>query len=125
MKHINTVCEEEKKARKAYAEVKTDEPAKASAEIEEKVRELLALRHKMDEDALAASRLKAVIMGAMKGSSCLQGESGATLATWVKGAESKTVDYEKLLKANNISQEEVAKYTTFKTGSRVFSVEEA
>lgn len=124
MEHIDTVCEEEKKARKEYAEVKAGDPVVADEGLEATVRELLALRHKMDEDALQASRLKAVIMNAMKNSDILVGNGGTVLARWVAGSVKKSVDYATIFKLYKVAQEDIDANTNVKRASRTFSVEE-
>lgn len=123
MKHINTKCAEEAKARKDYA-VEKPGTVVADEKLEAAVRELLALRHKIDEDELSASRLKAVIMNAMKHSCTLKSKSGALLATWTAGAPKKDIDYASILKKYNVTQADIDANTRFKPGSRVFSIEE-
>jgi hypothetical protein len=123
MKHIETTCEEETKARSDYKDVEPGEVV-ADDKLEATVRELLALRHKMDEDALAASRMKAVIMNAMKKKDTLKSKSGVVLATWVLGNESKTVDYKAVFKKYKVKQEDIDANTKIKRASRTFSIEE-
>ena len=124
MEHIDTVCAEEKKARKDFKEVKPGAPAVADEKLEARVRELLALRHKMDEDALAASRMKAEIMNAMKNSDTLVGKSGVVLARWTAGSTKKTIDYAALMKLYKVAQADIDANTSTKTASRTFSIEE-
>jgi len=123
MKHIDTTCEEETKARADYKDVEPGEVV-ADEKLEATVRELLALRHKMDDDALAASRMKAVIMNAMKKKDTLKSKSGVVLATWVLGSESKTVDYKAVFKKYKVKQEDIDANTKIKRASRTFSIEE-
>lgn len=123
MKHIDTTCKEETKARANYKDVEPGEVV-ADEKLEAAVRELLALRHKMDEDALAASRLKAIIMDAMKKKDTLKSKSGVVLATWVLGNESKSIDYQAIFKKYQVKQEDIDANTKFKRASRTFSIEE-
>ena len=123
MKHIDTVSSEETKARADYKDVEPGEVV-ADEKLEVTVRGLLALRHKMDEDALAASRMKAVIMNAMKKKDTLKSKSGVVLATWVIGNGSKSIDYQAIFKKYKVKQEDIDANTKFKRASRTFSIEE-
>ena len=123
MKHIETKCAEEKAARKKFAEVKPG-VAIADERLEATVRELLALRHKMDDDELAASKLKAVIMAAMGNSSELKNKDGLLLATWAEGSRKKEIDYAWIFKRYKVTDEDIASATTFKATSRKFEIEE-
>ena len=123
MEHIKTTCDEETKARADYKEVEPGEVV-ADEQIEGTVRELLALRHKMDEDALAASRMKAIIMNAMKNKDTLKSKSGVVLATWTLGSESKSVDYKAIFKKYKVTKEDIEANTKLKRASRTFSIEE-
>jgi len=123
MTHIETTCEEEKKARKDFKEVKPGDPKVADEKLEATVRELLALRRKMDEDELKASKLKAVIMNAMQNTDTLKSKSGVVLVSWTQGNAKNNVDYKGLLKKYKVTDEDIAAFTTVKVGSRVFSVE--
>ena len=124
MNHIVTTCEEETKARESYKKVEPGDPVVADDELEATVKKLLALRHKMDDDMLEASKMKAVIMAAMKGSDTLKNKAGVTIATWVAGNVSKKVDYKGLLKKYKVAKEDIEAFTTTSVGSRVFSLEE-
>ena len=124
MNHIDTKCAEEKKAREEFAEVAAGEQSVASEEVEKAVRDLLALRHKMDEDELASSRLKAVIMNAMKNSERLVRADGTLLATWLAGARKKVIDYKAIMEKYLVKNEDIEANTTYKSGSRIFSIEE-
>ena len=124
MKHIDTTSEEERKARKEYANPKPDEkPVVATDELRTKILELLALRHKMDEDALKASAMKAYIMNAMKFADAIVDKDGTALVSWVEGPTKKTVDYAGLFKKYGVTDEDVASYTKTKIGTRTFSIE--
>lgn len=124
MNHIDTKCEEEKKARKDFADVKPGDPVVADDNLEATVRELLALRHKMDEDELQASRLKAVIMNAMGHADTLKNKKGAVLATWILGSENKNVNYAAIFKKYKVTAEDIEANTKYKRASRTFSIEE-
>lgn len=124
MKHIDTTCAEEKQARKKFAEVHTGETVVAEEGIEKVVRDLLDLRHKMDEDALKASTMKASIMAYMKNADTLKGKDGTVLAKWVAGNINRDVDYKGILMKYAVSQEDVDAFTKERRGSRVFSIEE-
>lgn len=123
MKHIDTTSAEEKQARKEYAEVKPGLPVVADEKTEATVRELLALRHRIDEEELQASKLKAELMNAMGGAALMKSKDGTRLVSWGVGATKKVVDYKALLAKYNVTDEDVAAHTTQKTGSRVFSIE--
>lgn len=127
MKHIDTTSEEEKKARNDYKELKASEkPVVADEKLEATVRELLALRHKMDEDELQASKLKAIIMNAMKHSAELKSaKDGTLLVSWREGSTKSSVDYKGLLKKLKVkvSDEDLKAFTTVKKASRTFNIE--
>ena len=124
MEHIDTVCAEEKKARSAFSKVVEQKPVVATDEQRARVVELLALRHKMDEDELRASVMKAEIMNIMKTADKLVDKDGTVLATWVAGDQKRSVDYAGLLKELKVAKEVVEKFTKIKTSSRKFSLEE-
>lgn len=123
MKHIDTVCKDEKKARNDYAKAETDTNTVADEALEATVRKLLALRHKMDEDELEASKMKAVIMKAMKKSDTLKSKDGTLLVTWRQGSSKKTVDYKSIFKKYKVTKEDIEANTTTKIGSRAFVLE--
>lgn len=124
MEHIDTKSEEEKKARNDYQVAVKGDVAIADDKVEATVRELLDLRHKMDEDALKASKLKAVIMNAMKSAEQLKNKEGLLLATWASGRISKTVDYKKIFVKYGVSDEDIKANTKESRSSRNFSIEE-
>ena len=124
MKHIETTCEEEKKARREFAHPKADaKPVVATDEQKAKILELLALRHKMDQDALRASAMKAEIMNMMGFSDSMVDNDGTKLVSWVEGSTKKSVDYAGLFKKYGVKDEDVAAYTKTKVGTRTFSIE--
>ena len=124
MKHIETTCEEEKKARKEFSRVDTAAaPVVATEDQKEKIMKLLELRHKMDVDALTASRMKAEIMNMMKTSDSIVDADGRLLVSWGAGNAKKVVDYARLFKKFGISDRDVAGFTSTKVGARVFSIE--
>ncbi len=124
MKHIDTTCAEETKARSDYSTTKIGQIAEADDKIEATVRELLALRHKMDEDALNASKLKALIMVFMKNAETLKSKSGTVLATWVPGSQKKEINYQAIMKKYGVTQADIDANTKYKKASRTFSIEE-
>ena len=123
MNHIKTKSEEEEKARKDYATVKKGEVV-ADEKLEATVRELLALRHKMDDDELAASKLKAIIMNAMKHSDTLKSKSGVLLATWMAGSLKRKINYDAIFKKYKVAQADIDANTKYTADSRKFEIEE-
>ena len=123
MKHIVTKCAEENAARKAFKDVKPEAVVEADEKLEATVRELLALRHKMDEDELKASQMKAVIMNAMKDGETLKSKKGVVLATWVQGAEKKKVDYAAIFKLWKVPAGVVEAHTKYERASRTFEID--
>ena len=121
MKHIVTKSEIETKARADYAYAK---PAVMTADkkLGDKVAELLALRHKMDEDELRKSQLMGEIMCAMKTATILKNEDGAVIVTWKEAVEKATVDYKGLCKKYKVSSKDYNAYTTTKLGARTFEL---
>ena len=124
MEHIDTKSEEEKKARNDYQVAVKGDVVIADDKVEATVHELLDLRHKMDEDALKASKLKAIIMNAMKSAEQLKNKKGLLLATWTSGRISKTVDYKKIFVKYGVSDEDIKANTKESRSSRNFSIEE-
>ena len=123
MKHIQTKCAEEDGARKKYKEVEAGSVMVADENLEATVRELLALRHKMDDDELKASKMKAVIMNAMAKKETLKSKSGVTLATWVLGSEKKKTNYEAIFKKYKVKAEDIAANTKYERASRTFEID--
>lgn len=123
MKHIVTVSEEETKAKDAYASVKPGEPVIADDVAEKAAYDLLKVLREIDEKELEASRLRGILMNAMKEIASLKNKDGVLLCTWIEGNISKKVDYKKLFKECGITPETVAKYTKASQGARRFSLE--
>ena len=121
MKHIVTKCAEETKARDKYKSVEAGDAVIADEKLEALVRELLAFRHKMDEDELRASQMKAVIMSAMKERDTLKSKSGVKLATWTISSRKKT-NYAAIFKKYNVKQSDIDANTKYET-SRVFEID--
>ena len=121
MKHIKTTCDEETKARAEYA---TIEPGVVVADdkIEALVRRLLDLRKKMDEDALEKSKMMATIMNVMKNKAELKSKDGTTLVTWSQGNSKQVVNYDGLFQKFGIAPDDVAEFTSYKSGSRTFDI---
>ena len=111
MKHIKTTHEDETKAKKAYPDVNTQKDVIATPEVEASARQIYSLLKKEDEGKLEMSRLRAVLMNAMKGSPTLRTTNGQLLASWVKGNSTTTTDWEGLCKTFNPTAEQIAKYT--------------
>ena len=125
MTHIETTCKEEKDARNDFKDIEKGDPVVADEALEKTVRDLLALRHKMDEDALEASKMKAAIMKAMGHRDTLKSKDGTLLVSWNQGSTKSTVDYKGLLAKYKVkvSNEDLKAFTTTKVGSRVFNLE--
>ena len=123
MKHIVTKCAEEDKARNQYKNVKAESAVEADKELEAVVRELLALRHKMDDDELKASQMKAVIMEAMKEHELLKAKDGTVLAKWSLGSVKKQVNYEAILKKYKVTPQDLEANTKFGRASRTFEID--
>ena len=111
MKHIKTTHEDETKAKKDYPDVDTQEDVVATPEVEAAARKIYALLKKEDEGKLEMSRLRAVLMNAMKGSTTLKTANGQLLASWVKGNSTRTTDWEGLCKTFKPTAEQIAQYT--------------
>ena len=111
MKHIKTTHEEETKAKNAYPDVNSQADVIATAEVESAARQVYALLKKEDEGKLEMSRLRAILMNAMKGNPTLKTEKGQLLASWVKGNSTTTTDWEGLCKTFNPTAEQIAQYT--------------
>ena len=123
MKHIVTKCAEEDKARKQYQNVKAESAVEADKELEAIVRELLALRHKMDDDELKASQMKAVIMKAMKEHELLKAKDGTVLAKWSLGSVKRQVNYDVIFKKYKVTPQDLEANTKFGRASRTFEID--
>ena len=121
MKHINTKSAAEADARTKYAEAREGFVV-ASEDLEKKVAELLALRHKMDEDELLKSQLMGEIMDEMKSATVLANKAGSVIATWKAAPMKSAVDYKGLLKHLKATKEDIAAYTNTKLGARTFEL---
>lgn len=121
MNHIDTKSKAETEARKKYAEAK-DDTVVASDTLADKVSELLALRHKMDEDELRKSQLMGEIMDEMKTATVLKNKDGAVIVTW-KAATMKTkINYTALLKHLKVKKEDIAEFSKQELGARTFEL---
>jgi hypothetical protein len=76
-----------------------------------------------DEKELEASRLRGVLMNAMKHSSTLKSKDGTTLCIWKEGNVTKKVNYNGLLKLYGVKADDIVKFTTVSQGARRFSLE--
>lgn len=123
MKHIDTTHEDETKAKTDYAQVKPGEPVVADATAEQAAHDLLKVLREIDEKELEASRLRSILMNAMKHSATLKAHDGTILCTWTKGSISKKVDYKGLFKLYEVKAKDIARFTTASQGARRFSLE--
>lgn len=121
MKHIETKSNGENEARVKYAEAK-EGTVVASDALAEKVAELLALRHKMDEDELRKSQLMGDIMEEMKTATVLKNKEGDVIVNWKVASMKSTVDYKGLLKKYKVTAEDLAAFTKKKMGARTFEL---
>lgn len=123
MKHIETKSDIEKRAKTDYAVLKPGDPVVATEEVEQTARDLLRVLRELDEKELEASRLRGILMNAMKHSATLKAKDGTILCTWKEGNITKNVDYNGLLKLYNVKADDIAKFTNSSRGSRRFSLE--
>ena len=124
MIHIETKSAAETDARKKYANA-NDSVAVASDELAAKVADLLALRHKMDEDELLKSKKMAEIMAEMKESTVLKDKDGKIIVTWKKASVKAKINYKGLLKKLKAKESDIAAFTKFETGARTFEIIES
>ena len=124
MIHIETKSAAETEARKKYANA-NDSVAVASDELAAKVADLLALRHKMDEDELLKSKKMAEIMEAMKEATVLKDKDGKIIVTWKKASVKAKINYKGLLKKLKAKESDIAAFTKFETGARTFEIIES
>ena len=124
MIHIETKSAAETDARKKYANA-NDSVAVASDELAAKVAELLALRHKMDEDELLKSKKMAEIMEEMKEATVLKDKDGKVIVTWKKASVKAKVNYKGLLKKLKATDADIAAFTKTETGARTFEIIES
>lgn len=123
MKHIVTTHEDESKAQADYAELKPGEPVVADATAEQAAHDLLKVLKEIDEKKLEASRLRGILMNAMKHSATLKSKDGIILCTWTDGNITKKVDYKGLFKLYGVKANDIAKFTKASQGARRFSLE--
>jgi hypothetical protein len=123
MKHIVTTHEDETKAKTDYAQVRPGEPVVADAAVEQTAHDLLKVLKEIDEKELEASRLRGILMNAMKHMATLKAADGTILCTWTEGNISKKVDYKGLFKLYGVKAEDIAKFTKASQGARRFSLE--
>ena len=124
MIHIETKSAAETEARKNYANA-NDSVAVASDELAAKVEDLLALRHKMDEDELLKSKKMAEIMNEMKEATVLKDKDGKVIVTWKKASVKAKINYKGLLKKLKAKESDIAAFTKFETGARAFEIIES
>ena len=124
MIHIETKSAAETEARKKYANA-NDSVAVASDELAAKVADLLALRHKMDEDELLKSKKMAEIMAEMKEATVLKDKDGKIIVTWKKASVKAKINYKGLLKKLKAKESDIAAFTKFETGARAFEIIES
>lgn len=124
MTHIETKSSAETEARRKYANAK-ESVAIASDELAAKVAELLALRHKMDEDELRKSKMMGEIMEGIKEATVLKDKDGKIIVTWKKASVKAKVNYKGLLKKLKAKDSDIAAFTKFETGARTFEIIES
>ena len=124
MVHIETKSAAETEARKKYANA-NDSVVVASDVLASKVADLLALRHKMDEDELLKSKKMAEIMSEMKEATVLKDKDGKVIVTWKKASVKAKINYKGLLKKLNAKESDIAAFTKFETGARTFEIIES
>lgn len=123
MKHISTTHEGEARAKADYAELKHGEPVVATEDVENAAHDLLKVLKEIDEKELEASRLRGILMNAMKHSATLKSKDGTILCTWTDGNITKKVDYKGLFKLYGVKADDIAKFTKASQGARRFSLE--
>lgn len=121
MKHINTKSEKETNARVKYANAKQG-VMQADEKLAAKVAELLALRHKMDDDELRKSQLMGEIMDEMKTSTVLKDKDGKVIVTWKEANTKASVNYAGLLKKYKVTNEDIIAFTKTSMGARTFEL---
>lgn len=121
MKHINTKSEKETNARVKYANANQG-VMQADEKLAAKVAELLALRHKMDEDELRKSELMGEIMSEMKASTVLKDKDGKVIVTWKEANTKTSVNYSGLLKKYKVTNEDIIAFTKTSMGARTFEL---
>lgn len=124
MIHIETKSAAETDARKKYANA-NDSVVVANDELAAKVAELLALRHKMDEDELLKSKKMAEIMEEMKEATVLKDKDGKIIVTWKKASVKAKINYKGLLKKLKATDEDIAAFTKTEAGARTFEIIES
>lgn len=123
MKHISTTHEGEAQAKADYAEIHEGEPVVADATAEQAAHDLLKVLKEIDENELEASRLRGILMNAMKHSSTLKSKDGTILCTWKEGNITNKVDYKGLFKLYGVKATDIVKFTKQSQGARRFSIE--
>lgn len=121
MKHINTKSEKETNARVKYANAKQG-VMQADEKLAAKVAELLALRHKMDDDELRKSQLMGEIMDEMKTSTVLKDKDGKVIVTWKEANTKTSVNYAGLLKMYKVTNADIIAFTKTSMGARTFEL---
>jgi arginyl-tRNA synthetase len=124
MIHIETKSAAEAAARKKYANA-NDSVAVASDELAAKVADLLAIRHKMDEDELLKSKKMAEIMEEMKEATVLKDKNGKVIVTWKKASVKAKVNYKGLLKKLKAKEADIVEFTKLEAGARTFEIIES
>lgn len=124
MTHIETKSAAETEARRKYANA-DGSTAVAGDELAEKVADLLALRHKMDEDELRKSQMMGEIMEEMKEATVLKDKDGKIIVTWKKASVKRKCNYEGLLKKLKATAADIAAFTKLETGARTFEIIES
>lgn len=123
MKHIVTTHEDESKAKADYAELKPGDPVVATEDVENAAHDLLKVLKEIDEKESEASRLRGILMNAMKHSSTLKSKDGTILCTWKEGNITNKVDYKGLFKLYGVKAADIVQFTKQSQGARRFSIE--
>jgi len=124
MKHIKTKHEDEAKALKDFAVLaKKDEPVIADEKVEAAARKLFVMLKQADENELEMSRLRGILMNALKGNTLLKDKNGVLLCSWVGGNASSSTDWKGLCEKYKVSEKDIADFTKTKIGGRRFSIE--
>lgn len=122
MKHIKTTSEAETAMRNMYKLATDSSPVRASDDNISSVNKILEYQRQIDLLMAEVSREKGALMGVIQTHSELVDPEGRVLVTWKNGSTKETVDWNALVVELNIPPATVERFTTRKTGSRVFTV---
>ena len=122
MKHIKTTSEAETAMRNMYKVATDMTPVRASDDNISSVNKILEYQRQIDLLTVEVSKEKGALMGVMQTHSELIDPDGKVIVTWKNGNVKETVDWNALVAELNIPPATVERFTTRKTGSRVFTV---